>query len=542
MNRFRTAISIGFIGFFLTFLFGGWSAVVAVAVTGAMTGLVYGQRSLLKNSAEIGREALVPGLVASALTVAGSFIYLFVVRPTTGQNVFYTLKLNLIGTSVQLDSVLVLVISTVLALAIGVGAAYYFATSQGLPASARTRQIIIALGVFLVVFPFVEQLTGLGWIASLITVQIYILLALGLNIVVGYAGLLDLGYAAFFAIGAYTTALLNSPRIDVQWSFWLVIWVAAGAAAVAGLILGAPTLPLRGDYLAIVTLGFGEIVPVVFRNLITVTLREPFSRFCFLGCDPKVEPAFAMQTCFYKCDGILNLTGGEAGINPIGRPIIPGLPENFFGSSSYVPWYFLILVLIVFSIFLIRRLHNSRLGRAWVAMREDELAASQMGIDPVKTKLLAFSIGATFSGFAGAFYAAQIAGIFPGVFDFSVSVIILCMVILGGLGNMIGVIIGGILIMGTDRLLLPQMSTLLNSFMKASILPNVGNPALKDFLATSLDPNQMRLALFGIVLVVMMITRPEGLVPSAERKAEFHAGDESLDGKKSKSAAAVSGD
>jgi branched-chain amino acid transport system permease protein len=161
-----------------------------------------------------------------------------------------------------------------------------------------------------------------------------------------------------------------------------------------------------------------------------------------------------------------------------------------------------------------------------MAMREDELAASQMGIDPVKTKLMAFSMGATFSGFAGAFYAAYISAIFPGVFDFSVSVIILCMVILGGLGNMTGVLIGAVLIMGTDRLLLPQTATLLKRFMTASVLPAVSNPALKDFLATSVDPIQMRLALFGIVLVVMMQLRPEGLVPSAERKAELHAGEE----------------
>lgn len=534
MDKLRTAISIGFIGLILTFLFGGWSTLIAAVIVGAMTGLNYGQRSRLKNPADLGREALLPGLVASAVTVAGSLIHLFIVRPTTGKNILYNFSLNFLEATapMEINSILVLVISSALALAIGPGLAFFFASTQGLTASARTRQTLIALGSFLLIFPFFEQVTNLGWIGSLISVQIYILLALGLNIVVGYAGLLDLGYAAFFAIGAYTTALLNSPRIDVQWSFWLVIWVAAAVAAVAGLVLGAPTLPLRGDYLAIVTLGFGEIVPVVFRNLIQVTLREPFTRLCFVGCDPKVEPVAAMQTCFYRCDGILNLTGGEAGINPIGQPLIPGLSPNFFGSSSYLPWYFLILVLIVFSIFLIRRLRDSRLGRAWMAIREDELAASQMGIDPVKTKLLAFAMGAAFSGFAGAFYAAYIGAIFPSVFDFSVSVIILCMVILGGLGNMNGVIVGAILIIGTDKLLLPRAADILKGFMKTSVVPSVSNPALQDFLVTSLDPNQMRLALFGIVLVTMMLVRPEGLVPSAERKAEFHAGDESAADKK----------
>lgn len=525
MKKLTTAASAGIIGFILTFMFGGWSAIVAAAIAGAMTGLLYGQRSKLQDSAAIGNEAILPGLTASGVTVLGAILNLFVVLPLTGQrfNTDLTVSVPFSTQFFQVNSIVVLIISSVVALLLGTGAAWYFAGCQGLPANARNVRTLAALGVFLLVFPFFELTVNLGWIGSLITVQIFILLALGLNIVVGYAGLLDLGYAAFFAIGAYTTALLNSPRIEIQWSFWLVIWVAAAVAAVAGLVLGAPTLPLRGDYLAIVTLGFGEIVPVVFRNLIAITLREPFTRLCFLGCDPKVEPAYAMRTCFYKCDGVLNLTGGEAGINPIGRPIIPGLPDSLFGSSSYLPWYFLILVLIVFSIFLIRRLRDSRLGRAWMAMREDELAASQMGIDPVKTKLMAFAMGATFSGFAGAFYGAYIAAIFPGVFDFSVSVIILCMVILGGLGNMTGVIIGGILIMGTDRLLLPQAADILKRFMNTSVLPSVSNPGLKDFLATSLDPTQMRLALFGIVLVIMMLVRPEGLIPSAERKAEFHA-------------------
>jgi branched-chain amino acid transport system permease protein len=520
MKEYRSAISIGVIGAILSLLFGGWSCFIAALIVGSLIGFTYGQRSNKQSASAIGREAIVPGLIASGMVVLGSLLHIFVLRPASGQRIFYTFTLGLPGDP-QLTSIDVLVIGNILALIAGTATAWFIAYSQGLQSGPRTRNVLLALAVLLVAFPFFEELTNLGWIGSLITVQIYILLALGLNIVVGYAGLLDLGYAAFFAIGAYTTALLNSPQLNIHWNFWLIIWIAAGVAAVAGLVLGAPTLPLRGDYLAIVTLGFGEIVPVVFRNLIAVTLREPFTRFCFVGCDPAVETR--MSTCFYACDGPLDLTGGERSINPIGRPEIPFLPKDFFGSSSYLPWYFLVLVLIVFSIFIISRLRDSRLGRAWMAMREDELAASQMGIDPVKTKLMAFAMGATFSGFAGAFYASYISAIFPGVFDFSVSVIILCMVILGGLGNMIGVIIGGILIMGTDRLLLPQIANLLKGIMNASVLPNVGNPALRDFLATSVDPIQMRLALFGIVLVVMMLVRPEGLVPSAERKAELHA-------------------
>ncbi|MBI3243469.1 MAG: branched-chain amino acid ABC transporter permease [Chloroflexi bacterium] len=523
MEKLRPAIIIGLLGGGITLMFGGWSMVVMGLAIGALTGLNYGQHSTQRTPQGIGREAMMPGIVATSVTAIGGVIYTFIVRPATGKPILYQLPLKFGGIELPFSSILVLIVASLVGIILGAGLAMYIASLQGLPDSKRRNPLIITLAVSLLIFPFFEQAANMQWMSAVITVQIFILLALGLNIVVGYAGLLDLGYAAFFAIGAYTTALLNSPRIHIEWNFWLVIWIAAAIASVAGLVLGAPTLPLRGDYLAIVTLGFGEIVPVVFRNLIAVTLREPLTRICLLGCDPVVE---VRNACIYACTGPLNLTGGEAGINPIGRPLIPFTPQSLFGSSSYLPWYFLVLVLIVFSIFLISRLRNSRIGRAWMAIREDELAASQMGIDPVKTKLLAFSMGATFSGFAGAFYGAYISAIFPGVFDFSVSVIILCMVILGGLGNMLGVIIGGILIMGTDRLLLPQAATLLKGFMNTTVLPNVGNPALRDFLATSVDPIQMRLALFGIVLVVMMISRPEGLIPSAERKAELHAGEE----------------
>ena len=172
--------------------------------------------------------------------------------------------------------------------------------------------------------------------------------------------------------------------------------------------------------------------------------------------------------------------------------------------------------------FMISRLRDSRLGRAWAAIREDELAASAMGINRVNTKLLAFAMGATFSGFAGAFYGSYITAIFPSVFDFSVSVIILCMVILGGLGNMTGVLLGCIIIMAADRLYLPKLAEVLKGLLNTSVLPNISNPALRDFIATSFDPIQMRLFLFGLVLVIMMIVRPEGLVPSARRKAELH--------------------
>jgi branched-chain amino acid transport system permease protein len=376
----------------------------------------------------------------------------------------------------------------------------------------QTNHLLLMLFVFLI--PALDQATELGWLSTIIQILIFSILALGLNITVGYAGLLDLGYAAFFAIGAYTTGLLASPHLGLEWNFWIVIWVAAAVTALAGILLGSPTLPLRGDYLAIVTLGFGEIVPVLFRNLTQVRLIEPISS---LIADLTHHPEWAI--CLLGCVQPINLTGGEAGINPIGRPSLPLL--GTFQSGQNLPWYYLILGLLLLSWFLIERLRNSRLGRAWAAMREDELAASTMGISLVQTKLTAFAMGASFSGLAGAFYASYIRSIFPTVFDFSVSVIILCMVILGGLGNMAGVLLGSIIIMGTDRLLLPQLGSVLKDFLRVSVLPNISDPVWRDFLSTSFDPIQMRLFLFGFTLVATMVLRPEGLLPNPIRRAEL---------------------
>jgi len=524
MSNLRSALSISIIGFVVTILFGGWSVILLCAIVGALVGINYAQHSSKRTPGELGREALQPAAVASAVTVLGGVLHQLVIRPLIGESIISNYFLNFdwlpVGArpgQVILDSGLVLIINAVIGLAVGVGVAQFTASRMGLPERVRTQQYMLGLIAFLIILPFFEQTMNMNWLFAIIKIMIFSLLALGLNIVVGYAGLLDLGYAAFFAIGAYTTGLLSSPQIDVHWNFWLIIWVAAASAAVAGVVLGAPTLPLRGDYLALVTLGFGEIVPVLFRNLTAITLREPLTSLCLVGC----LPTEARQFCLYACNGPLDLTAGERGINPIGRPMIPFAPENLFGAN-YLPWYFLVLVLIAFSIFFIRRMRDSRIGRAWMAIREDELAASQMGIDPVKTKLMAFAMGATFSGFAGAFYGSYISAIFPGVFDFSVSVTILCMVILGGLGNMVGVVVGGILIIGNDLLLLPQLAAVTKGIINNMIVPNVTNPSLRIFLTTSLDPSQMRFALFGIVLVVMMIVRPEGLIPSAQLKAELH--------------------
>jgi branched-chain amino acid transport system permease protein len=392
---------------------------------------------------------------------------------------------------------------------------------QSLPFERRRLATRVTLAFMLIIFPFVDRAAATNWIDTAIQILIFVMLALGLNIVVGFAGLLDLGYAAFFAIGAYTTGLLSSPQLNIELNFWLVLPIAALVAGIFGMILGAPTLRLRGDYLAIVTLGFGEIVPVVFRNLTALRIYEPISA---IVASLSGHPERAI--CLLGCDRPINLTGGEAGINPIGRPTLPII--GTFDASSYLPWYYLILFLVAFAYFMISRLHDSRLGRAWTAIREDELAASAMGINLVKTKLLAFAMGATFSGFAGSFYAAYISAIFPSVFDFSVSVIILCMVILGGLGNMTGVILGGIIIMAADRLYLPQLAQVIKSFLNTLVLPNIGSPALRDFIATSIDPLQMRLFLFGLTLVIMMIVRPEGLVPDARHQAELHSDDDAM--------------
>ncbi len=491
---------LGAIATLTIILFGGWSGTVIGWLLGTGAGFMACQGKRIpspKVGARIGANA---GLILGIWLFVASLLEGLVIRPLSGQS-----SLGLF--QILPSGILALLVSTLAGGVIG--------SLQALPSPRRQQATLVTLAFILIIFPFVDQVAQTSWVATAIEILIYVILALGLNITVGYAGLLDLGYAAFFAIGAYTTGLLSSSQLNIAWNFWLVLPIAAVVAAIAGVILGAPTLRLRGDYLAIVTLGFGEIVPVIFRNLTEVRIDEPISKmFGSLFGHPE------WGICLLGCDRPLNLTNGEAGINPIGRPSLPFV--GTFESSNYLPWYYLILALVVFSYFMIDRLRDSRLGRSWAAIREDELAASAMGINLVKSKLLAFAMGATFSGFGGAFYAAYISAIFPTVFDFSVSVIILCMVILGGLGNMTGVILGGIIIMAADRLYLPQLAKVLKGFLSTSVLPNIPNPQLQDFIATSLDPTQMRLFLFGLTLVIMMIVRPEGLVPDATHQAELH--------------------
>jgi branched-chain amino acid transport system permease protein len=493
---------LGGVAAFTVLLFSGWSGGVMGWLLGTAAGYMAVRDRLVPNPATGAQLGFKAGLRLGIWLVIASFVEAFILRPLTGRPPlpFTTaLMYALVG------------------LILAIASATLMAAIQGLTNPQQRQATWLTLAFILLIFPFVDQIAGTGWIATVIQIQIFAMLALGLNIPVGYAGLLDLGYAAFFAIGAYTTGMLSSPHLGIEWNFWIVIWIAAAVAAIAGVILGAPTLPLRGDYLAIVTLGFGEIVPIVFRNLTEVKLVEPISNF-FATLFNKPELAI----CLVGCDQPINLTNGEAGINPIGRPSLPGI--GTFGTDP-LPWYYLVLTLVLLSIFMISRLRDSRLGRAWTAIREDELAASAMGVNRVNVKLLAFAMGATFSGFAGAFYGSYITAIFPSVFDFSVSVIILCMVILGGLGNMGGVLLGCIIIMAADRLYLPKLAEVLKALLNTSVLPNISNPALRDFIAVSVDPIQMRLLLFGLVLVVMMIVRPEGLVPSARRKAELHTED-----------------
>lgn len=346
------------------------------------------------------------------------------------------------------------------------------------PAPARAPSRAWALwgliAVLTVTFPFLDRLLNLGLMGSVVPILIMTLLALGLNIVVGYAGLLDLGYVAFFAIGAYTTAFLTSSSspLPFRTDFWIAMVASFFVAGLFGVVLGAPTLRLRGDYLAIVTLAFGEIVPKVFLN----------------------------------ADSITN---GSRGMNPIARPEIPFTDVTL--GVDQLPWYYLILLVGLITVFAIGRIHNSRLGRAWKAMREDELAASAMGIDLVQTKLLAFGIGASFSGFAGAIFASVFQFIDPFQFDFSNSILVLAAVILGGMGNMRGVIAGALMIFGFNYILADRMNAWLH---------DAGNAAHLDFV-TGINISDAKMLVFGAALVTVMLVRPEGLFPSRSRRAEL---------------------
>lgn len=365
----------------------------------------------------------------------------------------------------------------------------------------RRTAIFVAVLAVVLAYPFLDVLltsacrslpSTVAWIpcfvegrqATLIPIGITVILALGLNVVVGFAGLLDLGYAAFFAIGAYTAAFLTSPTSPIPYfvehplDFWLTMLLSALVAAMFGIVLGAPTLRLRGDYLAIVTLGFGEIVPLVVRN------ADKFTK-------------------------------GTQGMNPIGTPELPVLGR--FPPIDTTPWYYLVIATCLLSLLLTSRLRSSRIGRAWMAIREDEVAAASMGINPVTTKLWAFSLGASFSGFAGSISASYLQVIAPEQFRFDVSIMVLSMIIVGGMGNIYGVVAGGVLLGAFDRVLAPQLTATFRDMGKALDIEGL----------KSIDVSNFRTLVFGLSLVVMMVVRPEGLFPSARQRAELHAAEES---------------
>jgi len=372
----------------------------------------------------------------------------------------------------------------------------WFSERQG---EQRKRLNTVLIGAALVaLYPLFDSLLGLGLLGSWIPIFVFVILAMGLNVVVGYAGLLDLGYVAFFVIGAYANAFMTSPSswfVINGWipeflqSFWPAMALSWIIAAIFGVILGAPTLRLRGDYLAIVTLGFGEIVPDFFTNAAAITR-------------------------------------GPQGIGQIAKPPsipLPGGREISFATTDQWNWFWLILVVGIVSLFMITRLYDSRLGRSWQAIREDEIAAASMGINTVQAKLWAFALGASFSGFAGSVYAGYVRVVYPDQFQFSVSIIILAMVILGGIGNIYGVIIGALIIGSFDRILADALNTPLHWLGERITWEPLS--WLGDFMVNH-SVTSDRFLIFGLALVLIMILRPGGLFPSERRAAELTGDDD----------------
>ena len=303
---------------------------------------------------------------------------------------------------------------------------------------------LITISVFALVFPFIFSMYQTN---IMITGFIYVMLGLGLNIVVGLAGLLDLGYVAFYAVGAYSYALLNH---HFGIGFWAALPIGAGVGVLFGILLGFPVLRLRGDYLAIVTLGFGEIIRLILEN---------WNEFSF----------------------------GPSGIANIPRPSLFSIQLSLHNATIYL--YYLMILLVLFTIFVVNRLQDSRIGRAWIALREDEVACEAMGVDRRKTKLTAFALGATWAGMAGVIFAAKTTFINPASFTIWESIIILCIVVLGGMGSIIGVILGAFVL-----ILLPEY--------------------LRAF-------SEYRMLIFGAMLVLMMVFRPGGIVSDVRRTYKF---------------------
>lgn len=335
----------------------------------------------------------------------------------------------------------------------------------------------VALAILLALLPFLTE-AGLGrsWVRILDFALLYILLALGLNIVVGYAGLLDLGYIGFYAVGAYVYALLSSPHFGLHLPLWVVLPLGALIAAFFGAVLGAPTLRLRGDYLAIVTLGFGEIIRIFLNNL----------------------------------DTPINITNGPQGVNMIDPITIAGvsLSQTHTVAGIALPstygYYYFFLALTLLLIFISIRLQDSRIGRAWVAIREDEVAAAAMGINTRNVKLLAFAMGAAFAGLSGGLFAGFQGFVSPESFNLMESIMILCMIVLGGMGNVAGVILGALLLT-----ILPEALRYLGPLQELL------------FGRVLADPADLRMLIFGLALILLMLYRPAGLLPSRRRAREL---------------------
>jgi branched-chain amino acid transport system permease protein len=352
------------------------------------------------------------------------------------------------------------------------------------PIGRWLRAALLALAL-LVLMPLIGSVNGY-YLEVATQVGIFVALALGLNIVVGLAGLLDLGYVAFFAVGAYTWAIFGSPQGSVvfgggfplpAWSFYLFLGAGLAVAAATGILLGLPVLRLRGDYLAIVTLGFGEVIRVLANNL----------------------------------DKPINLTNGPKGITPISRPPAFGIPY-----SEY--FYFLVLVIVVVVVLVNRRLEDSHIGRAWEAIREDELAAQAMGVPLVRMKLLAFACGASFAGVMGVVFSAKQVFINPESFTFLESIGVLAMVILGGMGSIPGAVLGATVVTVLNLQVLKGLSLWLNELKNAGV--SVLGYNLAD-LPTQFEPAKYERMIFGVILVLMMIFRPQGILPARRRQREL---------------------
>ncbi len=346
---------------------------------------------------------------------------------------------------------------------------------------SQYRKPLVAL-ILVLLLPVIDSYLPQDLVTSdlLRPIFIFAILGLGLNIVVGYTGLLNLGVAGFMAIGAYTYSILTCDIYPFRFGFWSAVPSAIVMGAVAGILLGLPTIRLRGDYLAIVTLGFGEIIQDSLKNLEVITK-------------------------------------GIQSINPLPNPTVlklrfEGIQPVFFAEAltaeDYRPWYYLFLAILLVAILLVRNLERSRFGRALISIREDELASSCMGIHPVKNKLLAFAFGASLCSLAGALYASHLGSSGePGNYDFLVSVVALCIVIVGGMGSIPGVLLGAVVMIGFNSILLVK----LNTFLMQQGLVSTEN--------VFSQPNNWKYFIFGFALILTMRYRPEGLLPVSERKS-----------------------